>query len=34
MMKQVVMGAMAFCVGSGAFAQDVSVDFDKGASNT
>jgi hypothetical protein len=31
MMRHVVMGALALGVGTGAFAQDVSVDFDKGA---
>jgi hypothetical protein len=31
MLKQVVMGALALAVSTGAFAQDVSVDYDKGA---
>ncbi len=31
MMRNVVMGALALGVGTGAFAQDVSVDFDKSA---
>jgi hypothetical protein len=31
MMKQVVMAALALGVGTGAFAQDVSVDYDKSA---
>ena len=31
MMRHVVMGALALGVGTGAFAQDVSVDYDKSA---